>query len=168
MKTLEFLLCIIFILSNVGIKGSNYSIDNLLNYLQETQYYDIIYQVKLIFGDDIAISVCKSFIANYQCEDVVRIYMDPAGRPGQNRPPIRIPKEEDLNLKCKLILSRFYIPPAKRPVVIFILYYNDILKIAMNENEISELIEKIIGKKNIKLIPYKNVKDEIDKKILKE
>ena len=164
MKTFEFLLCIIFILSNVGIKGSTYSIDNLLNYLQETQYYDIIYQVKLIFGDDIAISVCKSFIATNQCEDVVRIYMDPAGRPGQNRPPIRIPKEEDLNLKCKLILSRFYIPPAKRPVVICVLFYYDTLKITMNENEITELIEKIIGKKNIKLKPYKELKDEIEKK----
>ena len=34
----------------------------------------------------------------------------------------------------------------------------------MNENEISELIEKIIGKKNIKLKPYKELKDEIEKK----
>ena len=162
MKILEILLCIIFILSNVGIKGSTYSIDILLNYLQETQYYDIIYQVKLIFGDDIAISVYKSFIATNQCEDVVRIYMDPAGsRPGQKNSKRR-------GLKCKLTLSRFFIPPAKRPVVICVLCFYDTLKIAMNENEITELIEKIIGKKNIKLIPYKDLKHEIEKNFFKK
>ena len=58
MKTFEYLFLIIFILSNAGVKSGSYSIDTLLDYLQEKEYYEIIYQIKLIFGDDIAISVC--------------------------------------------------------------------------------------------------------------
>ena len=160
MKILEFLLFIIFILSNVGAKGSSYSIDTFLDYLQEKQYYEIILQVKLRFGDDVAISVCISFIANNQCEDVVRIYMPTQGK---NRGNIMVPMEEDLSVECRFILSRFFIPPAKRPVVICVLYHYDTLTKSMNENEIIELIEKIIGRKLIKLIPNKELIDEIEK-----
>ena len=67
MKAL-YLLFIVFILSNVGVKG-NYSISTLLNYLQEKQYYDIIFQIKLSFGDDVAISVCRSFIALFNVKN---------------------------------------------------------------------------------------------------
>ena len=165
MKTFEYLFLIIFILSNAGVKSGSYSIDTLLDYLKEKEYYEIIYQIKLIFGDDIAISVCMSFVASNQCEDVVRTYMTSAGSgSGSNRAPIRVPTEDDLNLRCKFILSRIFIPPSKRPVVICILYHYDTLIKNMTENEIIELIQKYVGIKSILRIPNKDLVPEIDKK----
>ena len=166
MKSFELLLFIIFILSNVGVKGSSFSIDVLLDYLQEKQYYEIIYQIKLIFGDDITISVCKSFIATNHCEEVVRTYMTSAGSRGQ-RAAIRVPTEEDLSPECRYILSNYFILPAKRPVVICVLYHYDTLEKSMNENEIIELIEKIVGKRLIKLLPNKELIHEIEEKLEK-
>ena len=164
MKTFEYLLFIIFILSNAGVNASSYSIDTLLDYLQEKEYYEIIYQVKLAFGDDIAISVCKSLIATNQCEEVVRVYMDnDSSRSRARRAPRNIPKEEDLCPEGKSILSKVIIPPIKRNLIICVLNYYDILIQNMNEDEIIQLVERIIGRRLIKLIPNKDLIFEIEK-----
>ena len=92
--------------------------------------------------------------------------MTSAGSRGQ-RAPIRVPTEEDLSPECRYILSNYFIPPAKRPLVICVLYHYDTLAKTMNENEIIELIEKIVGKRLIKLLPNKELIHEIEEKLEK-
>ena len=72
MKTIRYLFYMILLLSNVEVKGGDYSIDTFLDFLQEKGYYDIIQSVKVYFGDDIAIDVCKEFVKSNHCEEVVR------------------------------------------------------------------------------------------------
>ena len=69
MKVITFLLFVIFAFS----RDTTYSIDALLDYLQETGYYEIIYQVKKHFGDDVAIDFCEGIVRTTQCEQVVRV-----------------------------------------------------------------------------------------------
>ena len=71
MKAIAVLLLIIFIVDG----QSTYSIDAFLDFLQENGYYEIILQVKMTFGDDIAIDVCKQLVQTNDCEIVVRTYM---------------------------------------------------------------------------------------------
>ena len=167
MKTLEYLLFIIFILSNAGVKGSSFSIDTLLDYLQENQYYEIIFQVKLAFGDDIAISVCKSLIATNQCEEVVRVYMDnddnDSSSSSARRAPSNRPKEEDLCPNAKTILLKVEIPQSNEDLIIYVLKYYDILSQDMNEDEIIQLIERILGIRPIILISNKDLLFKIEK-----
>ena len=77
MKTLRYMFYMILILSNTNteVLRGDYSIDALLDYLQETGYYDIIQSIKIYFGDDVAIDVCKEFVQTNHCETVVRVYM---------------------------------------------------------------------------------------------
>ena len=84
MKIMRYLCCLILILSNIEVQGGSFSIDNLLNYLQETGYWDIILGIKNSFGDDIAIDVCEELVQSIGCVEVVRIYMtkDPGGSGG--------------------------------------------------------------------------------------
>ena len=74
MKLFSFLLALAII---INIK-CDYSIDSLLDYLQEKGLYDIIVEIKVYFGNDVAIDVCKSFVETNHCEEVVRIYMNPS------------------------------------------------------------------------------------------
>ena len=141
MKALGYLLFITFILSNVK---SDYSIKILLDFLQEKGYYNIIQEVKIIFGDNIAISVCKSFIETIHCEEVVRAYMRSRAR-GEE---IYFPKEEDLSPEGKYILSNLRLLPKDKPLAICILNNYDDLIQNMSEKEITELIERIMKKKN--------------------
>ena len=153
-----YLLFIVSILSIVGVKG-NYSIDTLLNFLQHKGYYDIIFQIKLSFGDDVAISVCRSFIATFQCEEVVRVYMIRHGARGEDE--ICIPIEEKLSPESKTIYSKFVFPSDKKALAICILYNYDILIQTMNENEITELIEKATGRKPITPLSNKELELEL-------
>ena len=75
MKIMRYLFCMILILSNIEVQGGTYSIDLFLDYLQETEYYEIIQAIKNAFGDDIAIDVCKKLTKSNDCEQVVRVYM---------------------------------------------------------------------------------------------
>ena len=86
MKVLVFLLFIVFTFNG----DNSFSIDALLDYFQETGFYEIIYQVKMNFGDDVAIDFCKEIVRNTQCEEVVRVYM-PDSLPSTQR---RCPKKE--------------------------------------------------------------------------
>ena len=154
MKALGYLLFIAFILSNVK---SDYSINILLDFLQEKGYYNIIQHVKIIFGDNIAISVCKSFIETIHCEEVVRVYMTVSSSraPSRGAPSEKdlipeedlIPREEDLIPEAKNILKKARLLPQDKPLIIVILYNYDYLIQNMNEEEIIELIHRILREK---------------------
>ena len=75
MKLLFTLLLTIAIFINA--KG-DFSINPLLDYLQESGYYQILTQIKYYIGSDIAIDVCKDLVASNHCEEVIRIYISPA------------------------------------------------------------------------------------------
>ena len=72
---MRYLFCMILILSNIEVQGTTFSIGALLDYLQETGYYEIIQAIKNSFGDDIAIDVCKELTNSNDCEEIVRVYM---------------------------------------------------------------------------------------------
>ena len=46
-----------------------------VDYIQKNGYWDIIYNVKIYFCDDVAIDVCIALTNSRDCEEVVRIYM---------------------------------------------------------------------------------------------
>ena len=71
MKELLFILLPLFILNDLN----QYSIKYILDYLQETKYYEVIQNVKNVFGDDIAIEVCKEYVQTNDCETIVKDYM---------------------------------------------------------------------------------------------
>ena len=71
MKLFSFLLALTII---INIK-CDFSINYLLDYLQEKGLYDIIKEIKIYFGDDIAIDVCKSFVETVHCDEVVTKYI---------------------------------------------------------------------------------------------
>ena len=67
---------ILFLLNFIVINTKeDYSINNLLNYLQDNKLYDILVEVKTYFGEDVAISLCKDFVPTNHCEDVVKVYI---------------------------------------------------------------------------------------------
>ena len=72
MKPLIFLFLILTTISN--IKG-DYSINTLLNYLQEKGLYELLVEIKSYFGVDVSISFCKQLIETGDCDTVVRVYI---------------------------------------------------------------------------------------------
>ena len=72
MKSSIFLLLILVI--QLGVKA-DFSLDNILNYLQEGGYYQILTLVKKYYGVDVAIDICKAFVPSVDCEEVVRVYI---------------------------------------------------------------------------------------------
>ena len=54
-KVLLFMMLLVY-------EQSHFSINELLDYLQETGYYDIIQQIKYFYGDDVAICLCKELV----------------------------------------------------------------------------------------------------------
>ena len=88
MKALCILLLSLLIVSDAK---TDYSIDTFIKFLQENGYYDILMQIKLYYGDDIAISLCKNFIKSEHCELLVRVYIHIKVRgPGEDKPSLRI------------------------------------------------------------------------------
>ena len=69
-----YLLLMLFILSNLGVEG-NYSINSVIQYLQETGYYDLFQAIKIEFGDDVAIGICILLIPSYDCQTIIKVYM---------------------------------------------------------------------------------------------
>ena len=154
MKAITFLLLFIFSFSG----DTTYSIDALLDYLQETGYYEIIYQVKKHFGDDVAIDFCEGIVRTTQCEQVVRVYMSTISSSGQRRcpkkeigpvNPIIMPKPSD-NFIEEIIKLIAGVPSQDLPVVesyiSFILKYYGNLKKVMTERDILKLIRDFIAK----------------------
>ena len=74
MKVLLFLFIPFIIVNSL----SEYSINPFITYLEEYGFFEIIENVKKIYGSDCAIDVCKYFTNNTikDCEDAVTIYME--------------------------------------------------------------------------------------------
>ena len=129
MKLFTFLLALTII---INIK-CNYSINSLLDYLQEKGLYDIIKEIKIYFGDDIAIDVCKSFVETVHCEEVVRNYIYiPSG-------PHHIPPSFVNNSSSDIIDSPEEPLDKKEKFSDIINEYYEILFDALGQNGIDEL-----------------------------
>ena len=154
MKTIRYLLYMILLLPNIEVLSGSYSIDSLLDYLEETGYYDLIQALKIYYGDDIAIDICKEFIGNNDCEIVVRVYMpsmpNSHSENGENdakhAPSVN-------NLFCEEILEYFEnaynLNKEMRELIKVILsFYYSLIK-NMSKEEIINFIKRIINNKNI-------------------
>ena len=75
MKSYGYLLLLLFILPNIDVVWGSFSIDEILNYLQETGYYDLLQAIKIEFGNDVAIDVCEALIQSSDCKTIITIYM---------------------------------------------------------------------------------------------
>ena len=82
MKLFIFLLFSLFFTIN-----NSYSIKVFINFLQEKGWWDIIYNIKITYCDDIAIDVCTTLTESpSDCVEVVRIYMDSSPKKCPPRP----------------------------------------------------------------------------------
>lgn len=131
----------------------SFSINTLIDYLQETGYYDMIFLVKSIYGDDAAIEFCEDLIQNVDCELIVRVYMNC----GKGRTPFPIfpnkPTNDDLlemdlpENFLKLIVRLYNDADQETKKLIYIIAsFYDILIKQMTEREILIFIKKIISK----------------------
>ena len=75
MKALAIVLLSLLIVLDVK---ADYSMAPFIDYMQEKGYYDILVQVKFYYGVDIAIDLCKQFVASNDCDPLVRTYF-PSG-----------------------------------------------------------------------------------------
>ena len=157
MKALGYLL-LIFI---VSIGHATYSINALIDYLQENEYYDIIYSIKIFLGNDVAIEYCKLIVETEHCEEVVKVYMK-AGA-GQSRAPRKYPTEDDLNLESRIIYDKLKlddVDDTKRQLVIIILSFYDTLIKKMTDAEIYNFINIKILKRRM-IIPLSELELEL-------
>ena len=147
MKAFTILLFNLFLFSN--IEGS-YSINALLDYLQQSRYYEIIQAVKINFGDDVAISVCIELVHSNHCDEIVRVYMTNSYvvyslklAKASNQTPQKLeenPKLEELVPEPKEIV---------KPLLNCILKYYDVLKKNMKEEDIQNFLNNINSSKLI-------------------
>ena len=107
-------------------------------------------------GDDVAIEVCKQFIATYDCDIIVRVYMDSHIGGGPNHMP-EMPPNNPINEngqieikaseKFKLEILKLYKKANKGQkvlIVIFVQNYDTLIK-TKDENEILIMIKKMIS-----------------------
>ena len=78
LSVIVILLNFLFIVKGQDYTAEKYTINPFINYLQENNYWEILVQVSIYFGNDISIEICKSFVPSPHCEEVVRIYISPA------------------------------------------------------------------------------------------
>ena len=133
---------------------SSYSIDSLIDYLIGNGYYELIQQVKMVFGNDVAIDVCISIVETSQCEEIVRVYMEPS----QTSPSPGIPRTPDDIIDFNE--DSYFISEIQKllekadeetyNLILTIISYYDILKQTMNDDEILAFIKNVISKKHIK------------------
>ena len=132
MKTFIYLLFTLFLFSN--IEGQNYSIYNIINFLQQTGYYDLINAIKNNFGKDVAVGVCENLIQSPHCEEVVKVYMTRK----YQRYTIKLPKvvifAQDKKLKPRIdeLIPDPIVEPV-RPLLECILDFYDVLMRNMKE-----------------------------------
>ena len=104
MKPLFTLLLILATFSSIN---GGYSINEFLNYLQETGIYDLLVEIRRYLGIDISISFCKDLFQTNDCETIVKIYMPSGARgdnPGEQKTLDQIVRE----YKKYLIAAGFY------------------------------------------------------------
>ena len=80
MKSLAILVLSILLFNFTD--SNEYSIDEILNYLQSNGLYEVLMEVKYYFGDDVAIALCKEFVQSNDCEKIIRTYI-----PSQSKAP---------------------------------------------------------------------------------
>ena len=183
MKIMRYLFYMILILSNIEVQGGSYSIDSFLNYLQENGYYDLIQAVKIYFGDDIAIDVCKGLVETNDCEIIVRIYMtededkdedvdvdedieedegegEGGGKPHHLKPYINI---KNITAILEYFEKKKIIKGKIRELIELILsFYNTLLNKMENDQDIINFIKKII--KQVKKAKYLEKRDDLEKR----
>ena len=156
MKALGYLLLIAFLFT---IGHSTYSINALIDYLQESGYYDIIYYIQTCLGNDVAIEFCRQIVETEHCDEVVKVYIDNNGR----RAPVIPPTEDNLNLEGRVIYDELKldnVDDVKRQLVIIILSFYDTLIKKMTDSEIYDFINtKILKKRTI--IPLSELELEL-------
>ena len=72
MKSFILILSLFFIAKTQDTTAVFYSKNHFIEYLKEKGYYDILEDVKLNFGEDVAINMCSYLIISHHCNDVVR------------------------------------------------------------------------------------------------
>ena len=151
MKTIIYLFYMMLLLSNIGVLQGDYSIGSLLDYLQEKELYDLIQTLKIYFGNDVAIDVCKELIQSNDCEIVVRVYMEGENGSGANKGKGR--RNHNTPEICEEIFEyfedKYNISEKIRGLIEVILTYYDSLIENMNREEIIDFIERIIRNQNI-------------------
>ncbi len=110
MKTSIILLIILSIQFGVMLDLSNYSIDTLLNFLEDSGIFDILKEIKLYFGYDVSIAMCKEFVKSNHCEIIIKTYIPNGSRPDDI---LTIFSLEHLLMKPEnyQILSKYYERP---------------------------------------------------------
>ena len=145
MKIITFLFFTIFIIPNIEGETS-FSIQSIINKLQEDGYYEIIQLIKYKYGNDVAIAFCKALIESNDCETIVKIYMpdNPVIYPIN---PIN-PNKEIEEIKNKIPEN---IHERVEPLITCTLkYYDILLKNMKEESKVISFIRKINS--NIKII----------------
>ena len=133
---------------------ASYSINDLLDFLIEHKYYDIILDIKIHFGNDVAIDVCLVLAQSTDCETVVYVYMDPSQTspsPGGPRTPddiIDFIEDSYFTSEIQKLLEKAN--DETDNLILTIISYYDVLKQTMTNEEILGFIKKIIFKKSSK------------------
>ncbi len=75
MKVSLILLTALLLQSGFLLDLSEYSIDTLLDFLQSNEYYNMLELIKIFYGDDIAIEMCKELVKSNHCNSIIQLYM---------------------------------------------------------------------------------------------
>ena len=153
MNAIKIVLFIIFFV----YEQSTYSINDLINYLQESGYYDVILQLKIYFGNDVAISFCQEIVESSDCERIVIVYM-PSKYIKPHNPLIldeiinnlKIKPSDEFLEKINNLIGQYDELNYITDFIKMILTIYDFLIENMKEKEILDLIKKMIQKMTIK------------------
>ena len=152
MKALSLLIILLLFYFLNGQKG--YSENEFIEYLQESELYDIIQSVKYYYGDDVAINFCEELTQSSFCAVVVRVYMTNSGSsPIDPKTSIEYLLEKTKASEYfKIEIIKLYKEvdnKSKFLISIIVSSYNILIK-NMKEIEILTLIKKMILKKIIR------------------
>ena len=78
LSLIVIILSFLFIVKGQDNTAESYQINTFIKYLQDNNYWEILEQVSVHFGEDVSIEICKSFVLSPHCEEVVRVYIPPA------------------------------------------------------------------------------------------
>ena len=127
LSLIVILLSFLFIVKGQDTSAEDFSIQAFVNYLQENNYWEILVQVSVYFGDDVAIEVCKSFVPSPHCEEVVRVYIQASANSKMRKEG----KYNNLNEMEDLLVEKQYSNILKRICKPKIKYYLLLNKIIM-------------------------------------
>ena len=65
---MKHLISLLLILAIFSSANGGYSINEFLNYLQETGIYGLLVEIKRYFGNDVSIAFCKELHKSNDCE----------------------------------------------------------------------------------------------------